>query len=96
MSSEDRNPSWRRWREAVFATCTAWLVLQNIILFTLFAWDRPGDAIAAGADLARKAATAGLPLLPFAMAAVLALALAAWLVHAPSGRAPAPDQEVKS
>lgn len=96
MSTENRNPNWRRWREAVFATCTVWLVLQNILLFTLFAWSRPEDAVAAGADLARKAAVAGVPLMSILVAAVLGVALAAWLVQAPSERAPERNPEVKS
>lgn len=97
MSPENRHPNWRRWREAVFATCTVWLVLQNIILFTVFAWSDPNDALAAGADLARKAAVAGVPLMSILAAAVLGLALAAWLVQAPAAeRAPERKPEVKS
>jgi apolipoprotein N-acyltransferase len=96
MSTENRNPNWRRWREAVFATCTVWLVLQNILLFTAFAWSRPDDALAAGAELARKAAVAGVPLLSILVAAVLGVALAAWLVQAPAERAPERNPEVRS
>jgi apolipoprotein N-acyltransferase len=96
MFTENRNPSWRRWREAVFATCTIWLVMQNIVLLTVFAWGGPGDALAAGADLARKAAVAGLPLMSILVAAVLGVALAAWLVQAPGDRTPARNPEVKS
>ena len=29
---------WRRWREIVFALCTAWLVVQNATLFMLLPW----------------------------------------------------------
>ena len=34
----------RRAREVVFGLCAAWLVLQNLILFAMFAW-RPVTAM---------------------------------------------------
>ena len=34
----------RRVRELVFALCAAWLVLQNLVLFAMFAW-RPVTAM---------------------------------------------------
>jgi hypothetical protein len=94
MSAEARNTSWRRWREAAFATCTAWLVVQNVGLLGLVAWSRPTDALAASESLARTAATWGGPLLGVFLAVVSALALAAWLVHAPREVARARAQEV--
>jgi hypothetical protein len=86
MSSERRTHSWRHWREAVFATCTVWLVLQNVVLFTLVAWGRPANALAAGTAIARTAVTLGGQVFLLVLAASLGLALAAWLVHAPAAR----------
>jgi hypothetical protein len=84
MSAESARKNWRRWREAVFATCTVWLVLQNLVLFAIVAWGKPTSALAAGAALAHRAATMSGQVLVLALAAVLGLALAAWLVHAPA------------
>ncbi len=84
MSAEVRKTGWRHWREAVFATCTAWLVVQNVGLLALVTWGRPADALAAGDSIARSAITWGGTLLGVFLAAVTGLALAAWLVHAPS------------
>lgn len=67
----------------LFATCTAWLVLQNLAIVALVAWGHPARAFAAGTALARTAITASGQLLVLALAAALGLALAAWLVHAP-------------
>lgn len=92
--SETRNVGWRRWREAIFATCTAWLVIQNVALVGLVAWDRPADAYAAGESMARTAVSWGGPLLGVFLAVVCGLALAAWLVHAPAEWRRARTQEV--
>ena len=89
MSAETRKSGWRHWREAAFATCTAWLVVQNVgllALVTLVTWGRPADAQAAGDTLARAAVTWGGALLGVFLAAVTGFALAAWLVHAPAER----------
>jgi hypothetical protein len=75
--------NWRRWREAVFATCTAWLVLQNVMLFSIVAWTKPENAVAAGREIARTAISMSGPAMMLLMVVVLGLALAAWLVHAP-------------
>lgn len=75
---------WRRWREAAFATCTVWLVLQNMALLALAAWGHPASALAAGTQIARTAITVGGQLLMLALAVALGLALAAWLVQAPA------------
>ena len=84
MRSEVRTSMIRRWREAVFATCTVWLVLQNAALLTLVAWSKPGNALAAGTAIARTAITVSGQLAMLLLAAALGLALAAWLVHAPA------------
>lgn len=94
MSAETRTQGLRRWREAAFATCTAWLVVQNVGLLGLIVWGRPADALAAGESIARTAVTWGGPLLGVFLAVVSALALAAWLVHAPVERRRAQAQEV--
>ena len=98
MSADSRRLGWRRWREAVFAACTVWLVLQNVVILAVFAWGNPGNALAAGAELAGTALTMSGQLLLFMLAAVLGLALAAWLVHAPAEpsaeRAPEVHHEV--
>lgn len=97
MSAETRKLGWRRWREAAFATCTAWLVVQNVgllALVTLIAWGRPADAQAAGDTLARTAVTWGGALLGVFLAAVTGFALAAWLVHAPATQRPVTVREV--
>ena len=90
MFSESKVPDdgtryWRRWREAAFATCTLWLVLQNVALLTLVAWSKPESALAAGAAIARTALTMSGQLALLVLAVLLGLALAAWLVHAPAG-----------
>src|ERR1044072_6072432 len=67
---------WRRWREAMFATCTVWLVLQNVALLALVAWGHPASALAAGgADAENAPSFRGGPLpLGFAVAAGAAIA----------------------
>lgn len=84
MKVETVTKGWRRWREAAFATCTVWLVLQNMVLLALVAWGRPAQALAAGGEIARTAAVWGGVLLTLGMATAGGLALAAWLVHAPA------------
>jgi len=84
MSAERKLKDWRRWRDVVLAVCTAWLVLQNLTLVTLVVWAGPGRAIAAGTSLANAAFHLGGQLVVLALATVMALALAAWLVHAPA------------
>lgn len=86
MSSERTSGSWRRWREAVFATCTVWLVLQNLALLALLAWGAPASAWAAGSAIARTALTLGGQLTILTLALAAGLALAAWLVQAPAAR----------
>ena len=44
MRADARGLGWQRWREAAFATCTAWLVLQNMVLLALLAWGNPVNA----------------------------------------------------
>ena len=46
---------WRRVRELTFATCTVWLVLQNVAVIALVAWGHPASALAAGTSIARTA-----------------------------------------
>jgi len=87
MSAERTLKDWRRWRGVVLAVCTAWLVVQNLALVTLVVWAGPGHAIAAGAALAHSAFEIGGRLVVLALATVMALALAAWLVHAPGASA---------
>ena len=86
MNSERR--SWKRWRDATFAGCTAWLVLQNTALLTLFTWARPARVLAAGTEIARTALAISGQIAVLALAAAPGLALAAWLVHAPGGLVP--------
>lgn len=83
MSRDARGSMWRRWREAVFATCTVWLVLQNLALLALVAWGSPASALAAGSAIARTAITMSGQLGMLVLAMTLGLALAAGLVHAP-------------
>jgi len=83
MSAESRSRGWQRWRETVFATCTAWLILQNMALLALVAWGHPGSALAAGAAIAKTAITLSGQLFVLMRAVALGLALAAYLVHAP-------------
>lgn len=86
MSPERQVQGWRRWRDMMFVLCTAWLVVQNLALVSLVVWAGPSRALAAGAALARTAFEVGSQLVVLALAAVMALALAAWLVHAPAER----------
>lgn len=87
MLAENGRKGWPRWRELIFATCTVWLVLQNVVLFTLIAWGKPESALAAGAALARTAASMSGQVIVLMLAVALGLALAAWLVHAPANHA---------
>ncbi len=84
MSAEHIKDGWRRWRELVFATCTAWLLLQNVALLALVAWGKPASALAASAAVAKSAVTMGGPLAMLVLAVALGLAFTAYLVHAPS------------
>jgi len=98
--SSDRNTkaprasAWRPWREAAFATCTVWLVLQNVALLALATWGHPASALAAGTQLARTVITVGGQLCMLALAVALGLALVAWLVHAPAGTHSNSEREV--
>jgi len=92
--STDRRNGWRRWRDVTFAGCTVWLVLQNVVILTLIAWGRPTQVLAAGTHIAQAAIAVGAQLAVLALAAVLGLALAAWLVHVP-GPAADPPTPVK-
>jgi hypothetical protein len=85
--AERQRKGWRRWRDVVLAVCTAWLVMQNLALVTLVVWAGPRRALAAGVALAQTALAVGGQLVVLALATAMALALAAWLVHAPADRA---------
>src|SRR5580765_8460587 len=87
--------AWRRWREAAFATCTVWLVLQNVALLALAAWGHPASALAAGTAIARTAITVSGQLFMLVLAVALGLALAAWLVHAPAETPVDAEREVR-
>jgi len=78
---------WRRWREAMFATCTVWLVLQNVVLLAVVAWGHPASALAAGAAIAKTAISLSARLLLVVMTVAMGFAFAAWLVHAPAATA---------
>jgi len=78
------------------AVCTAWLVVQNLTLVTLVVWAGPRHALAAGVAVAQTALQVGGQLVVLALATAMALALAAWLVHAPgaNGRGDVVGSEV--
>ena len=86
MTAERQGRGWRRWREVGLAVCTAWLVVQNLALVTLVVWAGPSHALAAGVAVAQTALQVGGQLIVLALASAMALALAAWLVHAPGPR----------
>ena len=86
MSAERLGNGWRRWRDVGLAVCTAWLVVQNLALVTLVVWAGPRRALAAGVAVAQTALQVGGQLVVLALATAMALALAAWLVHAPDPR----------
>ena len=96
MSPERQVRGWRRWRDLAFVVCTAWLVVQNVALLSLVVWAGPRRALAAGTALAQTALEVGGQLVVLALATIMALALAAWLVHAPAprGRASVANREV--
>ena len=83
MSAERQGKGWRRWRDVGLVVCTAWLVVQNLTLVTLVVWAGPGHALAAGVAVAQTALQVAGQLVVLALATAMALALAAWLVHAP-------------
>jgi len=93
-SGQHANP-WRRWRERAFATCTVWLVLQNMALVALAAWGHPAGALAAGTAFVRTAISVSGQLFVGVLAVALGLALAAWLVHAPAETRTNRGQEVR-
>lgn len=72
---------WRRWRTWVLATCTVWLIVQNLGLALLLLMGRPAEALGATVAVARTAFSVGTQLFVIAAASALGLALAAWLVH---------------
>ena len=86
MSAERQGRGWRRWREVGLAVCTVWLVVQNLTLLSLVVWAGPSHALAAGVAVAQTALHLGGELVVLALATAMALALAAWLVHAPAPR----------
>lgn len=92
MSPDRVRKDWRRWREVIFATCTVWLVLQNVVLFSIVAWTKPTSALAAGAAMAKSAMTVSLPALVLLAAVLFGLALAAWLVQAPAAETNRSDE----
>ena len=96
MTAERQERGWRRWRDVAFVVCTAWLVVQNLTLLTLVVRAGPRRALAAGTELAQTALQVGGQLVVLALATAMALALAAWLVHAPAprGRERVANQEV--
>jgi len=96
MSPERQGRGWQRWRDVGLAVCTAWLVVQNLAVVTLVVWAGPRHALAAGAALAQTAFELGGQFVVLGLATVMALALAAWLVHAPAlrGRAEVANREV--
>jgi hypothetical protein len=51
----------RRVREIVFGLCAAWLVMQNLILFAVFAWRPLGGLGLAALVLMRVALRAATP-----------------------------------
>jgi len=96
MAAERQVRGWRHWRDLGFVVCTGWLVVQNLVLLTLVVWAGPHRALAAGTALAQTALQIGGQLVVLSLATAMALALAAWLVHAPAprGRASVANQEV--
>jgi hypothetical protein len=96
MAAERQVRGWRHWRDLGFVVCTGWLVVQNLVLLALVVWAGPHRALAAGTALAQTALQIGGQLVVLALATAMALALAAWLVHAPAprGRASVANQEV--
>jgi len=94
MSRDAKQTGWRRWREVALATCAVWLVIQNLALLAVVVWASPGSALAAGAAIARTAFDVGGQLVVLALAAVMALALAAWLVQAPGAEREEAGREV--
>lgn len=91
MSPERQVRGWRRWREMGLAVCAAWLVVQNLTLLTLVVWAGPRHALAAGVAVAQTAFQICGQLVVLGLATAMALALAAWLVHAPDPRGRADD-----
>lgn len=81
MSADRGRSRWQRMRVWVLATCTVWLVLQNLALAALLLVGHPADALAAGLVVARTAMSFGVQLFVIPVAVALGLALAAWLVH---------------
>lgn len=66
----------RRARELAFALCAAWLVLQNLVLFAMFAWQPVAAVMAASHVLVRVALHAAVPLTVAAGGSLLEIARA--------------------
>jgi hypothetical protein len=72
--SDRRSLRPHRVRELVFALCTAWLLLQNVILFVLIAWQPLNGVRIATLVLLRVAVRAAAPATVFGGAGLLDVA----------------------
>jgi hypothetical protein len=78
-------PALRRAREAAFALCTLWLVLQNLVLMALLPWSRLPELVTKNAAVLKTAVLVLGPVWILGSLAVLGWALMTSLVRATRG-----------
>jgi hypothetical protein len=75
----------RRAREAAFALCTLWLVLQNLVLLALVPWARLPELVTRYAAILKTAALVLAPVWILGSLVVLGWALMTSLARGPRG-----------
>jgi hypothetical protein len=78
-------PALRRAREAAFALCTLWLVLQNLVLLALLPWSRLPELVTKYAAVLKTAALVLGPVWILGSLVVLGWALMTSLARGPRG-----------
>ena len=84
----------RRAREAAFALCTLWLVIQNCVLAALIPWKRLPEMAAAITTVLKTAVLVFGPLWILGSAAILGWAFMTALAREPGGIANERDWEI--
>lgn len=89
-----RRPGLRHAREAAFALCTLWLVIQNCVLLAFVPWKRLPEAATVIAAVLKTAVLVLGPLWILGSAAVLGWAFMTALARDPRGASPDVEWEI--
>jgi hypothetical protein len=92
-ATANTRPGLRRAREVVFALCTLWLVIQNLVLFAFVPWTRMPEATTMLTAVLKTAVLVLGPLWIIGSAAVLGWAFMTSLAHENRGDAGEVDWE---